>query len=301
MADGKTADFIMCLVAATIFAGLEISSRAVRIIRRDWWLAAILGVLVLYWEWVVRAPSPGKAVALLGLAVVIMTIQPPMTAREKLIWVFLAFGLFYTEIRTIEISDENHRSEFRSIAGGIQKELSSLDQLSASVGIVTLQNTSIERKIDVNGKPQVIVTQVQTDIAAKQLLLSIVPIVVRQLQELALQWYTKDDGIMTLYQGDSRRRSASDDDRQRLMLEMGQKRSELARDYAPQIETLMVNADFIRQELLQRLPPSEQSVHDRNEAVTFARESALGANSSGELKNAASYLSSLAQRVAETK
>lgn len=74
---------------------------------------ALQGVFV-FWAayWVQSPPSVGTAIALLGIAGVIMAVRADHFSRtEKVVWVILASMLFYAETRAIKAESEKHDRE----------------------------------------------------------------------------------------------------------------------------------------------------------------------------------------------
>jgi hypothetical protein len=82
-------------------------------------------------------PSPGKAVAALGVAAATMTILGAMRGGEKLAWILILFGFLGTEFTSIDNERSAHEQEqqatraeqlrhFNEIADGIKDNLSAV-------------------------------------------------------------------------------------------------------------------------------------------------------------------------------
>src|SRR5260370_34277428 len=62
--------------------------------------------------WIYKRPSPGQAVAVLGVAAVVMAIRAErFTLPEKVAWIAVGFTLLYVEIRAIDRDREVHDRE----------------------------------------------------------------------------------------------------------------------------------------------------------------------------------------------
>ncbi len=125
--------------------------------------------------------------------------------------------------------------------------------------------------------------QAQADAASRQLLVSMVPGIFYQLGALERNWQAEDEHAVGLTIPGAERET---------------RRSALTKKYSHQARPLMVIADNLRRQLLQELPPSDQTPEDKNEAVLFAKVVAGGAFQPRDLIEAANYFSALSQRVA---
>ena len=115
------------------------------------WHDKPLNVFVLYlfieilWYWEVYIPSPGKAVAALGVAAALMTLREGMSGKEKLAWTVLLFGFLALELTSIDterkatdeirvVAREQEIKHFSDIAAGITASIdNSKNQFSTTM------------------------------------------------------------------------------------------------------------------------------------------------------------------------
>jgi hypothetical protein len=72
------------------------------------WHKKPLSVFVLYilcwflWHWEFHIPSPGKCIAMLAVAAVVMSLRVEIEWKEKLAWILLVFGFLSLELTSID-------------------------------------------------------------------------------------------------------------------------------------------------------------------------------------------------------
>lgn len=62
-----------------------------------------------YWYW--HIPSMGKAIGVLGVAAAVMALRGETHGSEKVIWMFIIFGLLYVEVQAINKDAADRQSE----------------------------------------------------------------------------------------------------------------------------------------------------------------------------------------------
>ncbi len=133
--------------------------------------------------------------------------------------------------------------------------------------------------------------QKQADAANQQLLLATVTGIAHSLTNVGQSWYNEEDKAITEFTMIFPRPTS--DERQERMFRITDK-------YLGQVRPLMVAADFLRQQLLQKLS-SGQTPQDKAEAVIFAKGVAGQPLQSLEVRQAGNYLlNDLAKRVGLT-
>jgi hypothetical protein len=89
--------------------------------------------------WSARIPSPGKAVAALGVAAAVMTLLGEMKGLEKSAWILILFGFLGVELSSINIertANEEYQKEvraeqlrhFKEIGDGIRESITDSEQ-----------------------------------------------------------------------------------------------------------------------------------------------------------------------------
>jgi hypothetical protein len=124
------------------------------------------------------------------------------------------------------------------------------------------------------------IAQAESDKAALQLVLAMVPGIAEQLYSTAENWSLTDDKILIQYSPPERQ----------------QKRSDNSIRYAETARPLIVSA-FLRERLIREVPVSEQTAEDSRQAATFTKVVAGEAIRDDELFKASRYLKDLAKRI----
>jgi hypothetical protein len=103
----------------------------------------LLLVLLLFWQLPLQlfqdVPGPGKAVVFLAVAAGVMSLQPDMEPKHKVIWVLILFGFALVEIKSIDLDRAQHEREqaaaressernFKTIAAGIRNQMMDSDR-----------------------------------------------------------------------------------------------------------------------------------------------------------------------------
>ena len=162
--------------------------------------------------------------------------------------------------------------------------LPQLEEMNSHIAAIDKRlKTANDPRIIADLQAQKAQLQKQADTASKQLLLATVPGIARQLREIAHTWNMYDEKAtlpIGLTPG-----------------EKSQRRSEVAKRYSDQARPVMLTAEYLRQQLLERLP-STQTDEDKKEAVVFAKVVAGESIQLGELLMAPQYLEELSKRVA---
>jgi hypothetical protein len=104
-------------------------------------LSVFLLYVFLYWLFIFNRhiPSPGKAVAVLGVAAAVMTLMGEMKRAEKFAWILILFGLLSVEVISIDVERTAHEQEqqqarndqlqhFSEIGNGIRNNIKESDR-----------------------------------------------------------------------------------------------------------------------------------------------------------------------------
>lgn len=126
-------------------------------------------------------PEPGKAVLLLAVVAAIVTIQPQMTDRQRLVWLMVVFILFGVEYRAIDRDRDVHDKEqadarakeaqnFRGIGDGIKQAIQESQRqfdatmkgmegiLGTNTEILGRANRTLDQTMGGNGYPILVPT-----------------------------------------------------------------------------------------------------------------------------------------------
>jgi hypothetical protein len=184
-----------------------------------------------------------------------------------------------------------------------QQELSNLALLAHQATTTDARVSDLKLEIDAaKGNPQavaalqaqVVAAKSQAAKASRELLLATTPGIAESLHELGLRWYNEDGSLITIaatsHSTDPAKQESERND-------LTGKRSSLAQKYLELAQPSMLTADYLRQQLIQQLATSEQTIEDRNEAAIFARAVAGQPITSLELSGVGSYLLTLSKRV----
>jgi hypothetical protein len=156
------------------------------------------------------------------------------------------------------------------------------------LGTLNSRLNDLDRQVVANkGNPQAIAslraqiaaTQDQTSKVSKQFLLSMARGVANDIDSLAETQQVDEDRVSHTFLGNH----------QMGFMKLG---------WAQRNQPSMATADYLRQQLLQELPPSVRTSEDADEAKTFTFASTGGLVTADDLKKAARYLRELASRVA---
>jgi len=197
-----------------------------------------------------------------------------------------------------------------TLVSSTNTDVTNTTTLVTTFGILTPQINSLnarvvdlDKKIEAaKGNPERIATlqaqaaalQEQSDAASRQVLLAMVPGVSEQLRDLQFQWERENETIIQQFYAAFAR--AKDKERE-LRSEQVRKRSDLDRSYSARIRPVLITADYLRQLLLNRLPPSDLTEQDKRVATMIAD---FFAGKTGGLiypESVASYLTDLSKRV----
>jgi hypothetical protein len=114
--------------------------------RRDFkWHKQALAVALLFasvpflFHWGLWIPSPGKAVAAMGVVAAVMSLRGEMGGMEKVAWILLLFGFLAVEVKSIDndrtlaeqersATVERERQGFEKIAKGIETSIYNSDR-----------------------------------------------------------------------------------------------------------------------------------------------------------------------------
>jgi hypothetical protein len=151
--------------------------------------------------------------------------------------------------------------------------------LSSKIDDYSAQLRQAEKNKDTKAIARI---QAEKDAAQKKLLLTTAVGVAEQLQRSAAAWKSRDEA---LYIGSS----LADP-------EAGKQMQELGRVYSDQLRPLMTTGDYLREQLLQKLPVVEQTDKDKLAASTFKRAIAGEIMSNKEVSDAGAYLFMLVGR-----
>jgi hypothetical protein len=103
-----------------------------------WTLLACVAVIVCFY-WSFRIPSPGKAVAAMGIVAAITALRGEMSNPEKFFWLALLFIFLLIEVRAIDRDRKKHDDEqsvirneetqkFQHIADGLTAAISGINE-----------------------------------------------------------------------------------------------------------------------------------------------------------------------------
>jgi len=231
---------------------------------------------------------PGVFIAILAFVAAAVMFRKDPGPREKAIWVFVFLFLMVGEIWMMSKDRNAHDSAERD-AQTVESGQSNM------LGILILQNAETFKQMDVfnrkldaaKGNPQQLaairaqmgVLQKKSDLSSKQLLLALAPAIANELESLGDRW--------SATQQQSVARGANNT--------VAAIRSQGFQQAYPSL----VKADFVRQQLLQDLPPTALTPDDISSAAAFAKSIAKQ-STFDDLKMEAQYLRELASRVAAT-
>jgi hypothetical protein len=158
----------------------------------------------------------------------------------------------------------------------------------SKLGTLTSLMADLDRRAAANkGNPkelaslraQIAAAQDQTTKVSKQLLLSMAAGIANDVDNLAETQRVDEDRISHIFIGNN----------QMGFMKLG---------WAQRNQPSMATADYLRQQLLEELPPPVRTSEDSDEAKTFTFASTGGLVTADDLKKAARYLRELASRVA---
>jgi hypothetical protein len=261
-----------------------------------------------WWPSLLQWPfPPGVFIAILGCWAAIVTLFKEPTRPIKALYVFLFFALMCGEIFMLgRDRDARERTEKES-RDSSERELSNLALLTHQVTTTDAHIGDLKLEIDAaKGNPQILASlQAQVTVAkseaakaSRELLIATTPGIAQELHDLGLRWYNEDGSLITIA---ATSHSMDPDKQESERNELTQKRLSLAQKYLELAQPSMLTADYLRQQLIQQLGPSEPTTEDRNEAAVFARAVAGQPITSLELSGAGSYLLTLSKRVAAKK
>lgn len=93
----------------------------------------VIGTLFALWAYI-TVPSPGTAIAILGVAAALMSIRPtPMLSLEKAGWILILTLLLIAEFRSIHKSDLNNASQRQDQINRLVNLTASSEEISAKI------------------------------------------------------------------------------------------------------------------------------------------------------------------------
>lgn len=241
--------------------------------------------------------APGVFIAILGFLAAVVTFWEKPPKPVKAFCVVLFFGLMWGEIWMVgkdRLAHEKSEKEARDFA---QQQLSNasllINGLTAANGLIAGLKRDL---VNAKGNPQ-LVASLQAQIATAQenanntsteLVIAMVPGISQQLFDIAQAWQLDDD-------------KASLPQPLGSQAERQQRMSAVTARYEYSGKPLMVTANYLRQQLLQRLPLSDQNEEDTRQAAVFTKVVAGEPIGMSELFRASQYLKDLSKRIAASK
>ena len=232
--------------------------------------------LLLYWWW--HEPAPSKAVLVIGVAAVIMSVYD-MKWWHKSVWLFLIFSFALLENRSID-KEQTRAKDDRDAAFQIadntldttKQALREVIWLKSDMDNLDSQQQKAEAKHNATLVAQV---EAQKKEVQKQILFVMVPEISNELDSISAQWSAKQkqpeyQGILPFARLNSKWRSRADPS--------------------------LVSAESLRQQLLEELPATAETPEDAHEAVLFTHPAGPK-----DLTAIATYLRELSGRVAGSR
>lgn len=241
--------------------------------------------------------APGVFIAILGFLAAVVTFWEKPPKLVKAICVVLFFGLMLGEIWMVgkdRLAHEKSEKEARDFA---QQQLSNASLLINGLTATDGHVVELKRELaKAEGNPQLVASlqaqittaQENANNASTELVIAMVPGISQQLFDIAQAWQLDDDKASTPQPLGSQ-------------AERQQRMSAVTARYQYNGTPLMVTANYLRQQLLLRLPVSDQTEEDRRQAAVFAKVVAGEPIGMSELFKASYYLKDLSKRIAASK
>jgi hypothetical protein len=105
----------------------ELVHRFSEVVQKCWLMLAALGFLlaIVYYEWlfvfIQSFPSPGTAVVWLTLSAGVMSLQPDMNWKYKVVWVFILGYFGFMELKSIDLDRQERVAEVSRTLGRIEQ------------------------------------------------------------------------------------------------------------------------------------------------------------------------------------
>lgn len=106
------------------------SSRSLRIIGGGAYFGGMAVIVWFTFHYYGHIPGPGKAIAVLGSAAVLMAVRGDLMGHpEKVVWILVVFALLYVEIRTIDKDRQDNQAQHKATR---KEEADRFDQILKS-------------------------------------------------------------------------------------------------------------------------------------------------------------------------
>jgi hypothetical protein len=252
---------------------------------------SLLGFSCLYYHWATLEPlpAPGQAVLIIGVTAALMALD--MKNPLKAASVALIFALAFLENKSI--NDDRYRANLREaslwrVANTAADAATQTQAIVVSLSLQIDQLGPLIRNAERSHDTALVARlQREKEAAQKQLLLTMVPGISRQLWDVGNAWYAEEDHIQTRGMGGKVKPE-----------EMARQEAQLAKSYLDSAKSLITSADYLRQQLLRQLP-SDQSAEDASEGAIFSEALAGKRITPMELRETSTYLRNLSKRVAQ--
>lgn len=236
-----------------------------------WWQLLCAGFCIYFYR---HLPMPGKAVLLLGVVAVLMTLAE-MTRIEKGIWLLLVLSLMWIENKSIDKDREEtsrRDNELIERTAGLVNQVGALapmvDLTRKKVGDldnelqVSITNRDTQRTIDL--RRQLTAAKKQYADTSLALLLTVAPGIVTEMQRWAIKWSDDDQSIQQSYRRTLENQTKGSAEYKRISQEEQLAKDGLNAKNTKQVRALITSAKYLRDELRDKFSnqPQIREEHD---------------------------------------